>query len=55
MFQSKGEEKKKKNFKKELTKMEVSNPSDEGFKAMVIKMLTELRKRMPEHGVHFNG
>ena len=47
--------KKKKNFKKELTKMEVSNPSDEGFKAMVIKMLTELRKRMPEHGVHFNG
>ena len=54
MFQSKGEEKKK-NFKKELTKMEVSNPSDEGFKAMVIKMLTELRKRMAEHGVHFNG
>ena len=39
--------------------MEINNPSDclfepPGFKVMVIKMLTELRRRMVEHSVHFN-
>ena len=34
--------------------MEINNPSDKGFKVMVIKMLTELRRRMVEHSVHFN-
>ena len=44
IFQSKEEKKNLKNLKKELTKMEINNPSDKGFKVMVIKMLTELRK-----------
>ena len=54
IFQSKEEKKNLKNLKKELTKMEINNPSDKGFKVMVIKMLTELRRRMVEHSVHFN-
>lgn len=29
--------------------MEISNLPDKEFKVMVIKMLTELRKRMDEH------
>lgn len=41
MFQTK---KQVKTSEKELTKMEISNLPDEEFKAMAIKMLTELRR-----------
>ena len=34
--------------------METSSPSDTEFKVMVIKMLTELRRRMDEYSEHFN-
>ena len=38
---------------KELNKMKINN-LDKEFKAMVIKMLTELRRRMDEHSENFN-
>ena len=34
--------------------MEKSNTSDQAFKGMVIKILTELRRRIDEHGKNFN-
>lgn len=34
--------------------MKISNPPDKEFKTMVIKMLTELRKRMAECSENFN-
>lgn len=34
--------------------MEISNLSDREFKAMVLKTLIELRRRMDEHGNNFN-
>lgn len=39
---------------KELNKMKINNLLDKEFKAMVIKMLTELRRRMDEHSENFN-
>ena len=38
-----------KTSEKELNEMEVSNLPDEEFKVMVIKLLTELERRMNEH------
>ena len=34
--------------------MKINNLLDKEFKAMVIKMLTELRRRMDEHSENFN-
>lgn len=51
MFQTK---KQVKTSEKELTKMEISNLPDEEFKAMAIKMLTELRRSTDWHSEYFN-
>ena len=39
---------------KALNKMEISNLPDKEFKVMVIRMLTELGRRMSEHSESFN-
>lgn len=39
---------------KELNTMEISNLPNIEFKVMVIRMLTELRRRMVEHSESFN-
>ena len=47
MFQAK--EKQNKTSEKELNKTEISNLPDKEFKAMIIRMLNELGRRMNEH------
>ena len=37
-----------------LSEMEISNLPDKEFKVMVIKMFTELRRRMYEHSENFS-
>ena len=39
---------------KELNKMKINNLLDKEFKEMVIKMLTELGRRMDDHSENFN-
>ena len=39
---------------KNLNEMNISNLLDKEFKVMVIKMLTELRRKMDENGENFN-
>ena len=39
---------------KELNEMEISNLSDNEFKAMIIKMHTKLRRIMEGHSENFN-
>ena len=39
---------------KELSEVEISNLPKKEFNAIIIKMLTELSKRMDEHSVNFN-
>lgn len=51
MFQTKEEDK---IAEKELTKMEKNNLPDKEFKVIVIKMITELGRRMDEHSGNFN-
>ena len=43
-----------KTSEKELNEIEISNLPDKEFKVMVIKMLTELRRRMDEYIENFN-
>ena len=44
-----------KTSEKELNKVEISNLHDQGFKVMIIKMQSELRRRMDdEHSENFN-
>lgn len=42
------------NFKEKINKMEISYLPDKGFKVMIIKMLTKLRRGMDEHKENFN-
>ena len=46
MFQSKEQDK---TSEEELNEMEISNLPDKELKVMVIKILTELRRRIDEH------
>lgn len=50
MFQTKEKE----TSGKELSQMEMSNPSDRESKIMVIKMLIKLRRRMEEYIENIN-
>lgn len=50
IFQIKGQDK---TPRKDPNKMEVSNIPDKDFKIIVIKMLTELGKKMEEHTKNF--
>ena len=43
-----------KTSEKELNETEISNLPEKEFKIMVIKMLTELGRRMEEHSEKFN-
>ena len=43
-----------KTSEKDLNEMEISNPPDKEFKVMVIKMLTELRRRVNKHSENLN-
>lgn len=43
-----------KTSEKELSKTEVSNFPEKNFKAMGIKMLSELRRRLEEHSKNVN-
>ena len=45
MFQTKQE----KSLENDIDEMEVSSVSDKEFKVMVIRMLTELRRRLDQH------
>ena len=51
MFQMKEQEKLS---EKELNETEISNLPDKEFKVMIIKMLTELWRRVDEHSENFN-
>lgn len=42
------------NLDNELHKMEISDLSDKVFKEIIIKMLSELRRRMDDHSENFN-
>ena len=46
--------KKQRNSAKELNKTEMSSLHNEELKVMIIKMLTELGRRMDEHSENFN-
>ena len=50
MFQTKEQDK---SSEKDPKKMEISNLPYKGFKVMVIKVLTDLRRRMDEHSDNF--
>ena len=39
---------------KDLKEMKISNLPDKEFKIMVIKVVTDLRRRMDEHSENFN-
>lgn len=43
------------NSDNELHKMEISDLSDKVFKEIIIKMLSELRRRMDDHSENFNS
>ena len=43
-----------KTSEKELNEVEISNLPDKEFKVTIIKMFTELRRRMDEHSENFN-
>ena len=43
------------NSENELHKMEISDLSDKVFKEIIIKMLSELRRRMDDHSENFNS
>ena len=51
MFQTKKQDK---TSEKELNEMEISHLPNKQFKVMILKMLTELRRRMDEHNKNFN-
>ena len=53
-FQTKEPDKASEKKKKELNETEISNLSDKEFIVIVIKMLTELGKRMDELGENVN-
>ena len=50
MFQMKKQDK----TPEKLSKMKISNRLDKELKVMIIKMLTEHRRRMDEHSENFN-
>ena len=51
MFQTKEQDK---NSEKDLNKIEINNLPDKEFKVIIIKMCTELGKRMEENSENFN-
>ena len=51
MFQTKNQEK---NPEKNRNETEINNLPDRKFKAIVIRMLTDLGKRIQEHSENFN-
>lgn len=60
MFQTKVQNKEKprkyktkKTPERKLNKMEISNLPDKGFKVMIIRMLTELKRSMDERRENF--
>lgn len=52
MFPTKEQDK---SLKKDLNKIEVNNLPDKQFKVIIIKVLTNLRRRKEEHSKKFNS